>query len=94
MKIAIQSVSQKGYDLSFKLKEILDKDSMIIKCDIYHKNVKENFNKIFYEYDAIIAIMASGILIRSISNLINSKTSDPAILNIDENGKLVFFQVI
>ena len=89
MKIAIQSVSQKGYDLSFKLKEILDKESMIIKCDIYHKNVKENFNKIFYEYDAIIAIMASGILIRSISDLINSKTSDPAILNIDENGKFV-----
>ena len=30
------------------------------------------------EYDAIIAIMASGILIRSIAPLINSKITDPA----------------
>ena len=87
--MAILSVSKKGYDLSFKLKELLDKDSTIIKCDIYHKDVKNTFNLLFYEYDAIIAIMASGILIRSISHLIVSKTTDPAILNIDDNGKFV-----
>ena len=87
--MAILSVSKKGYDLSFKLKELLDKDSTIIKCDIYHKDVKNTFNLLFYEYDAIIAIMASGILIRSISHLIESKTTDPAILNIDDNGKFV-----
>ena len=89
MKIAILSVSQKGYDLSFKIKDLLDNDSTIIKCDIYHKNVKSNFNLLFYEYDAIVAIMASGILIRSISHLIESKTKDPAILNIDDNGNFV-----
>ena len=89
MKMAILSVSKKGYDLSFKLKELLDKDSTIIKCDIYYKDVKNTFNLLFYEYDAIIAIMASGILIRSISHLIVSKTTDPAILNIDDNGKFV-----
>ena len=89
MKIAIVSVSKKGYELSFKLKELLDNDSTIIKCDIYHKDVKTVFNLIFNEYDAIIAIMASGILIRSISHLIVSKTSDPAILNIDDNGNFV-----
>ena len=89
MKIAIVSVSKKGYDLSFKIKELLDNDSTIIKCDIYHKDVKNVFNLIFSEYDAIIAIMASGILIRSISHLIVSKTSDPAVLNIDDNGSFV-----
>lgn len=89
MKIAIISVSDKGYELSLKLKNLLDKDSTIIKCDTYHKDVKDNFNLIFNKYDAIIAIMASGILIRSISSLIQSKTTDPAILNIDDNGKFV-----
>lgn len=89
MKIAILSVSKKGLDLSFKIKELLDKDSTIIKCDIYHKDVKNTFNLLFYEYDAIIAIMASGILIRSISHLLESKTTDPAILNIDDNGNFV-----
>ena len=89
MKLAILSVSKKGYDLSLKLKNELDNDSTIIKCDIYHKDVKNTFNLLFYEYDAIIAIMASGILIRSISHLLESKTTDPAILNIDDNGNFV-----
>ena len=89
MRIAILSVSSKGYELSFKIKELLNDDSTIIKCDIYHKNTKNNFKLIFNEYDAIIAIMASGILIRSIANLIQSKTTDPAILNVDDNGNFV-----
>jgi cobalt-precorrin 5A hydrolase len=89
MKVAIISVSKKGYDLSLKIKDKLDNDSTIIKCDIYHKDVKNTFNLLFYEYDVIIAIMASGILIRSISHLIESKTTDPAVLNIDDNGNFV-----
>ena len=89
MKLAILSVSKKGYDLSLKIKNELDNDSTVIKCDIFHKDVKNTFNLLFLEYDAIIAIMASGILIRSISHLIESKTTDPAVLNIDDNGNFV-----
>ena len=51
--------------------------------------MKKTFNLLFNEYDAIIAIMASGILIRSISHLIESKTTDPAVLNIDDKGNFV-----
>lgn len=89
MKIAIISVSKKGHDLSLQLKDKLDSDSTIIKADIYFKNVKKQFPILFYEYDAIIAIMASGILIRSIAPLVESKISDPAVLNIDDNGNFV-----
>ena len=89
MKIAIVSVSQKGQDLAAKLKELLDEDSTIIKADLYHKNVKKYLKIAFYEYDAVIAIMASGILIRTIAPIIESKVSDPAVLNIDDNGKFV-----
>lgn len=89
MKIAIISVSKKGFNLSLKLKNLLDKDSTIISTDIYYKDVKNTIKLLFYEYDAIIAIMASGILIRSIAPLIKSKVNDPAIINIDENGKFV-----
>ena len=89
MNIAIISVSEKGYELSLELKEKLDQDSTIIKTDLYHKNVKRYFPILFYEYDAIISIMASGILIRSIAPLVESKASDPAILNIDDNGNFV-----
>ncbi|WP_405267322.1 cobalt-precorrin 5A hydrolase [Methanobrevibacter sp.] len=89
MKIAIISVSDKGQELALSLKEKLDADSTIIKTDLYHKNVKKYFPVLFYEYDAVIAIMASGILIRSIAPLIESKVSDPAVLNIDDNGNFV-----
>ena len=89
MKIAIISVSDKGNELAIDLKNKLDADSTIIKCDLYHKNVKKYFQLLFNEYDAIIAVMASGILIRSIAPLIESKVSDPAVLNIDDNGNFV-----
>ena len=89
MKTAIISVSDKGQKLASALKDKMDLDSTIIKCDLYHKNVKKYFPVLFYEYDAIIAIMASGILIRSIAPLVESKVTDPAVVNIDDNGKFV-----
>lgn len=89
MKIAIVSVSKKGNDLALDLNEKLNQDSTIIKVDLFHKNVKKYLKIAFYEYDAIIAIMASGILIRSIAPYIESKTSDPAVINIDDNGNFV-----
>lgn len=89
MKIAIISVSNKGQELSLTLKEKLDEDSTVIKCDLFHKNVKKYIKIAFFEYDAIIAIMASGILIRSVAPYIESKVSDPAVLNIDDNGNFV-----
>ena len=89
MKVAIVSVSDKGKNLAITIKEKLDNDSTIIKADLFHKNVKKYLKIAFYEYDAVIAVMASGILIRSIAPYIESKTSDPAVLNIDDNGNFV-----
>lgn len=89
MKIAIISVSDKGQKLAIDLKKRLELDSTIIKTDLYHKNVKNYFPILFHEYDAIVAIMASGILIRSIAPLIESKVTDPAVLNIDDNSNFV-----
>nr|WP_295159445.1 cobalt-precorrin 5A hydrolase [uncultured Methanobrevibacter sp.] len=89
MKIAIVSVSEKGRNLALQLKEKLDLDSTIIKVDLFHKNVKKYLKIAFYEYDAVIAVMASGILIRSIAPYVESKATDPAVLNIDDNGNFV-----
>lgn len=89
MKVAIISVSDKGKELALTIKEHLDSDSTIIRADLYHKNVKKYLKIAFYEYDAIVAIMASGILIRSIAPYIESKTTDPAVVNIDDNGNFV-----
>lgn len=89
MKIAIVSVSDNGEKLALNLKKQLDSDSTIIRVDLFHKNVKKYLKIAFFEYDAIVAIMASGILIRSIAPYIQSKTTDPAVINIDDKGKFV-----
>lgn len=89
MKIAIISVSDKGKELASKIKELLDDDSTVIRADAFHRNVKKYLKIAFYEYDAIVAIMASGILIRSIAPYIDSKATDPAVINIDDKGSFV-----
>ena len=89
MKVAIISVSDKGKELALTIKKHLDDDSTVIRADLFHKDVKKYLKIAFYEYDAIVSIMASGILIRSIAPYINSKTTDPAVINIDDNGNFV-----
>lgn len=89
MKIAILSVSNNGNKLAKTLKDKLLNDSTVIEVNHYHKNIKNKIKDIFQVYDAIIAIMASGIIIRSVAPLLNSKASDPAIISIDDNGKFV-----
>ena len=54
-----------------------------------HSYEKSNNDLNNTHYDAIIGIMATGILIRSIADKIQDKTKDPAILSMDENGKYV-----
>lgn len=93
MKIAILSVSERGKKLSSELKKLLDEDPTIIGINTFHKNIKGNIDNIFnnslIKYDAIIGIMATGILIRNICSKIQDKTTDPAILSMDDNGKYV-----
>ncbi|WP_202707175.1 cobalt-precorrin 5A hydrolase [Sporosalibacterium faouarense] len=45
--------------------------------------------RIFYKYDMILFIMASGIVVRSISKYIQHKSKDPGILVMDEGASFV-----
>lgn len=89
MKVAIISVSENGKTLAEKIEKTLKEDSRIITIDTYHKNIKKTIKEIFNKYDTIIGIMATGILIRFIQPYIKSKTTDPAIIGIDEKGNFV-----
>lgn len=40
----------------------------------------------FAQYDGLVCIMATGIVVRSLAPLIRDKTSDPAVLVMDERG--------
>ena len=89
MKIAILTVTDNGKILGQSLMDHLINDSTVIKAEIFHKNVKYNIKNCFSEFNCIIGIMATGIMIRSICPLINRKENDPAIIVIDEKGKHV-----
>ncbi|WP_455645939.1 cobalt-precorrin 5A hydrolase [Methanosphaera sp.] len=86
MKIVILSVTNQGKLISDKLYDSLINNPLILHVEQYHKNVKETIKNIFNEFDCIIGIMASGIMIRSIAPHVNSKLSDPAVLLIDDNA--------
>jgi len=47
--------------------------------------LKDNYDK----FDAIVAVMATGIIIRAVAPFIESKLSDPAIVGVDTVGNFV-----
>lgn len=86
MKIAILSITNQGKKISNTLNEKLKENPKILHIKQYHKNIKQAVKETFTTYDCIIAIMASGIIIRTIAPYIKSKLTDPAILLIDDNA--------
>lgn len=89
MNFAIISVTDEGQKLANTLLTFLKNDPTVIKVDIFHKNVNTTLNESFTDYDCWVGIMATGIMVRSVCPLIESKFDDPAVLVIGENGKHV-----
>ncbi|KUO49753.1 MAG: hypothetical protein APF76_00455 [Desulfitibacter sp. BRH_c19] len=97
---AILCLTEKGAQLATRLGEILDGNSVLyipkrlkdLNCRDYEKQIsyfenwQEMFSGVFSSYSKIICIMATGIVVRSLSPLINSKYSDPAVVVVDEKG--------
>jgi len=89
MKIAIITVTENGKILGESILNELKQDNTIIQVKIFHKNVKNNLKTCFENYDCIIGIMATGIIIRNICPILKNKEIDPAVLVVDEKGKHV-----
>ena len=89
MKIAIVTITKNAQDAAFNLKKVLDEDSTVLKVGIFNKNVEETLKSVFRDYDCIIGIMATGIMVRNICGLITDKIEDPAVLVMDDQAKHV-----
>lgn len=83
MKIAYIYITEKSNMLCNKLNEKFNGD--IIKYSEF-KVLKE---EIFNNYDYLIFVMATGIVVRSIAPILKDKFTDPGIIVMDELGKNV-----
>jgi cobalt-precorrin 5A hydrolase len=96
--IALVAVTKRGVATSTKIARALEKTQ--IRCDVYapeslRADGVKPFNgdliallaKLFKTFDAIIAVMAVGIVVRSIAPYVADKKTDPAVVVVDDIGK-------
>lgn len=96
-KIAVLTLTKGSYELGKEIKQKL----MTAEVDLFgleknienpeenykNKQFKEGFSDIFKNYDGLICIMATGIVVRHLGPLVEDKRNDPAVVVMDELGK-------
>ncbi len=88
MTIGIIAFTAKGYDLAGRLGDILNENDYTTSVTRCGKNSLHHWtSRHFEEDDALIYVGAAGIAVRAVAPLIQSKTSDPAVIVLDEHGK-------
>lgn len=96
-QIAILTLTQESYKLGEKLKETLFEEKVFLygltknvsnqEENYLNERFKDGFAAIFAEFDAMICIMAAGIVVRHLAPLIRDKREDPAVVVVDEKGQ-------
>jgi len=101
MKIAVIALTKKGIEVAAKAGQVLEAD-ILIKNEYMDKVILNGqlvlihpfsadfatlIGKIFFEYDALVFVMACGIAVRSIAPYLQDKTKDPAVVVVDELGR-------
>ncbi|MBN1904209.1 MAG: cobalt-precorrin 5A hydrolase [Deltaproteobacteria bacterium] len=97
--IAIWTLNERGLKAALRLKDVAGVIKIFIPDSLKEANDRPIFigydnladcvSASFNEYTAHVFIMATGIVIRTISRLIKDKLTDPAIVVMDEMGKNV-----
>ncbi len=96
MKVAVYGLTNGGSALAVKLAEQMDwsafvkyGDAKIDRVTLLDVPIKQLIAEHFKRYDFLVFIMATGIVVRTIAPLIESKTTDPGVIVIDEKGQHV-----
>lgn len=56
---------------------------------IVFRRLRDIVPKLWQEYNVLIFVMATGIVVRQIASLLQGKDQDPAVLVLDEEGKFI-----
>lgn len=83
MKTALLALTSGGRELAAAIVEELD-DSHVVAVD---SGIAATFRDNWKDFDGFIAIMATGITVRAIAPLLGDKTTDPAVVCLDEKGR-------
>jgi len=96
--IAIVAITKRGVETALRIKEALTKQdlpSIVFAPEKYSQTgvipldkkldefVKATYNKV----DAIVAVMATGIIIRAVAPCLENKLVDPAVVGVDASGR-------
>ena len=98
--IAVIAITRRGVETALRIKTALE--NLNFPCSVfapekYHqtgivpldKKLDEFIKEIYRKVDAIVAVMATGIIIRAVAPHLESKLVDPAVLGIDASGQFV-----
>ncbi len=97
MKVAVYGLTKGGSALAIKLATALNWQAFVkygaeaapSAVNAIDKPLKALIGEHFKQYDFLVFIMATGIVVRTIAPLIESKTTDPGVIVIDEKGQHV-----
>jgi cobalt-precorrin 5A hydrolase len=98
--IAVVAITRHGVETALKIKEALDNAGLT--CTVYapkkynqngvvplDKNLAEFIKDTYRTVDALVAVMATGVVIRAVAPYLESKLTDPAVIGVDAAGKFV-----
>jgi cobalt-precorrin 5A hydrolase len=99
--IAVVAVTRRGVETAFKIRKALDcaqlpatvyapqKYMRQTGVVVLEKKLPEFFAEVYKQVDGLVAVMATGITIRAVAPLLESKLTDPAVVGVDAQGKFV-----
>lgn len=97
-KYALVAITEAGCQLAEKIESAIKFGSGAVYtsprlANTHRKNltarITDDMASLFQEVDYLICIMATGIVIRSLAEVIRDKAADPAVLVLDEKGRHV-----
>ena len=99
MKLALIAITNEGINVAQRIKEKLDGEVTVflpqklkqtkLAATYYSKKFGDQIGDLFSHYEGLIFIMASGIVVRTITPYITDKYNDPAVVVVDDVGRFV-----